>query len=289
MTLDDCRRFYADEIRYAANLGSPTLAEAFARVPREKFLGPGPWEIAFPDLGSGRGGATYTMTDDADPRHVYHNVSIALDAKRHLCNGQPGSLAHWIDALDLKAGERVFHLGCGVGYYTAIMAEVAGSGGSVVASEVDADLASRATKNLAAYPNVTVHEGDGSALDPGFCDAMLINAGVTHPHLPWLERLNQGGRMILPLTAAMGTTGLGKGVMAKIIREANGFSAQVVTFVAIFSCSSARDPELEPLMGKALATGALMKMKSVRCDRHEPADSCLLHTRDEVCLSSAAL
>jgi len=206
MTLDDCRRFYAEEVRYAANLSSTALVEAFARVPRESYLGPGPWQVAFPDLGSGKGGALYTTTEDADPRHVYHNVSIALDAQRHLCNGQPGSLAHWIDALNLKTGDRVFHLGCGVGYYTAIMAEVVGNGGNVVAIEVDPDLASRAEKNLAAYPNVTVHAGDGAALNPGPCDAMLINAGVTHPHLPWLECLGEGGRMILPLTVAMGNT-----------------------------------------------------------------------------------
>ncbi|MGB7622743.1 MAG: methyltransferase domain-containing protein [Terriglobia bacterium] len=282
MTLDDCRRFYADEIRFAANVTSPALVEAFARVPREKFLGPGPWQIVYPDLA--RGGTTYTTVDD--PRHLYHNVLIALDASRNLSNGQPGSLAHWINALDLKPGDRVFHLGCGVGYYTAIMAEAVGADGSVVAIEVDAGLASRAQDNLASYSNVTVHSGDGAALDPGPCDAMLINAGVTHPHPPWLERLREGGRMVLPITFAMGTTGLGQGVMAKITRERDIFNARILTFVAIYSCSSVRDPELEPVLGKALATGALMNLKSVRRDPHEPVDTCVVHGR-EVCLSSA--
>ena len=27
---------------------------------------------------------------------------------------------------------------------------------------------------------------------------MLINAGVTHPHALWLERLREGGRLVLP-------------------------------------------------------------------------------------------
>lgn len=286
MTLDECRWFYAEEIRYDANLTSSALAEAFARVPREEFLGPEPWKVAHPDLASGAGGAIYRITDDADPRHVYHNVSIALDATRNLCNGQPGTLAYWMQALNLHPGDRVFHLGCGVGYYTAVMAEVVGNSGSVVASEADPELAARATKNLTAYSNVTVHGGDGTILDPGFCDAMLINAGVTHPHSSWLTRMNEGGRMVLPFTVVMGTTGLGKGVMARIVREANHFSAQVVTFVAIYSCTSGRDPQLEPLMGNALATGALMKMKSVRSDRHEPVETCLLHGSD-VCISSA--
>lgn len=51
-------------------------------------------------------------------------------------------------------------------YYTAIMAEVIGSNGHVCASEIDAELAARAQANLAAYPNVFVHAGDGADLDP---------------------------------------------------------------------------------------------------------------------------
>jgi protein-L-isoaspartate O-methyltransferase len=46
MTLEDYRRFYAEEIGYAANVQSPALLGAFERVPRENFLGPGPWRIA---------------------------------------------------------------------------------------------------------------------------------------------------------------------------------------------------------------------------------------------------
>jgi protein-L-isoaspartate(D-aspartate) O-methyltransferase len=282
MTLEDCRSFYAEEVRLATSVGSAALVEAFARVPREKFLGPGPWQIASADMGLG--GVSYTTTDDADPRHVYHNVVIALDTARDLNNGQPGTLARWIDTLGLRAGERVFHLGCGVGYYTAILAEVVGASGSVVASEVDSDLAARASENLSDYKNVTVHARDGATVDPGECDAMLVNAGVTHPHPGWLERLREGGRMVLPLTMKISAT-LGKGVVVKIVREAGGFSARVATFVAIYSCSSVRDPQLEPQLGKALATGRLMKLKSVRRDAHELAESCVLHGR-EVCLSA---
>jgi hypothetical protein len=47
-----------------------------------------------------------------------------------------------------------------------------------------------------------------------------------------------------------------------------------------------RDQELEPLMLKALTSGGLLKLKSVRCDAHEPAESCVLHGK-EVCLSLA--
>lgn len=68
MTLDDCRLFYADEIRIAARLDSDALVAAFARVPREKFMGPGPWQIASPDMASmalmGLTGEAYFRTDN---------------------------------------------------------------------------------------------------------------------------------------------------------------------------------------------------------------------------------
>ena len=222
-------------------------------------------------------------TDDADPRHIYHNVSVALGSTRDLVSGQPGTLARWIDELGIQPGDRVFHLGCGVGYYTAILAEVTGANGQVVAVEVDADLAAHARENLAAYPNVAVHDGDGAALDPGACDAMLINAGVTHPHPAWLDRLRESGRMVVPLTIGMGKT-LGKGVVAKITRQGACFSARTITFVVIYSCASVRDSQLEPTLGKAMATGALMKMQSVRRDAHAPDDTCIVHSAG-VCLS----
>lgn len=65
---------------------------------------------------------------------------------------------------------------------------------------------------------------------------------------------------------------LGKGVMLKIIRQPNGYATQLVSFVAIYSATSARDPQREAVLGKALAAGALMKVKSVRRDQHELED-----------------
>jgi protein-L-isoaspartate(D-aspartate) O-methyltransferase len=291
MTLDDCRRFYADEIRIAAGLNSAELVAAYARVPREQFMGPAPWQIASPDMASmvfmGLPGAAYSTTDN--PRDLYHNILVALDPDRHLNNGQPSALARWIDALELRAGDRVYHLGCGVGYYTAIMAEVVGAGGRVAASEVDAGLAARARENLAAYPNVSVHVGDGAAFDPGPCDAIFINAGVTHPHPLWLERLSPRGRLVLPLTATTGSANAGgAGIVAKITREANGFSARAVTLVGIYSCTSVRDSEMNAALAKALATKAFSKLKSVRTDPHPQEETCLAHCAD-VCLSTADL
>jgi protein-L-isoaspartate(D-aspartate) O-methyltransferase len=289
MSLEDCRSFYAEEIRFAADVSSTAVVQAFARVPRENFLGAPPWRVASPDRLARRvtglaGGSPYVEVRDA--RDLYHNVLVAIDPARQLNNGQPSALAAWMDALDLQPGDRIYHLGCGVGYYTAVLAEVVGCTGSVIGSEVDAGLAASAALNLAAYANVRVHASDGAELDPGVCDAILINAGVTHPHRGWLERLSDGGRMVLPITARMRGTSSGQGVVAKIVRRGDIFSAQVVTFVAIYSCTSVRDANLEPQLGKALAAGTLMKMRSVRLEPHELSEQCLLH-RHDLCISLA--
>jgi protein-L-isoaspartate(D-aspartate) O-methyltransferase len=286
MTIEQYRRFYAEELRFVTNITSPALIEAFARVPREKFLGSGPWQVGSPELRAlsamGIGQANYVTVDD--PRHLYHNVVVVIDQARDINNGQPSALARWMSDLDLKAGERVYHLGSGVGYYTAVMAEVVGPKGSVVASEVDPDLAPRARANLASYSNVTVHAGDGSEFDPGECDAMLINAGVTHPHALWLDRLREGGRLVLPITLAISKT-IGSGLMIKIMRGSGGFSAQVSSPVAIFNCTSVRNPELEPQLRKALQTQTLFKVKSLRRDAHDQTDTCLVHAPG-MCLST---
>lgn len=278
MTIEECRRFYAEGIGFIANQRSPALVEAFARVPREKFLGPGPWQITSPEAKTmatmGMGQAAYITVDD--PRHLYHNVLVAIDSARDLNNGQPSALALWIGSLELKPGERVYHLGSGVGYYTAIIAEMVGPSGSVVASEVDPDLAARAQANLAGYGNVTVHSGDGAAFDPGECDAMLINAGVTLPHPLWLDRLREGGRILVPITMSTGKN-LGAGVMAKIMRHADHFPVQGAGPVGIYSCTSLRDPELESALRQALTTQTLFKVKSLRREAHDKAETCVVH------------
>lgn len=288
-TLEDCRAFYAQEIRFAATVITPGLIEAYARVPRERFLGAPPWQISSPEARalswSGLRDSSYVTVND--PRDLYHNVVVALDRAKDINNGQPSALARWIDALALKPGDRAFHLGCGVGYYTAIIAEVVGPSGSVVGLELQEDLAARAKENLACYANVTVHAGDGAAFDPGAVDTILVNCGVTHPKPLWLDRLRDRGRLVLPFTMAMNPQ-IGQGVMTKIVREPSGYSAAMITPLAIFSAVNLRDPALEPLMLKALSTGGLLKLKSVRRDAHEPVDTCVLHT-SEVCLSTAEL
>ena len=101
------RRWYAEELRWCAHLRSEKLVEAFATVPREAFLGRGPWQL----LSGTQPGLGYRRTQDADPCHLSHNVLVAIDARRWLNNGHPSFLAWLIDQLHLESGESVCHVG----------------------------------------------------------------------------------------------------------------------------------------------------------------------------------
>jgi len=158
-----------------------------------------------------------------------------------------------------------------------------GPRGRVVGLELQRELAARAKRNLESYTNVRIEEGDGATFDPGECDAMLVNCGVTHPQSIWLDRLREGGRLVLPITTATSPT-LGQGLMIKVVRTAAAYSAELVSPVGIYSGASLRDPTLEPQLLQGLKNGSLLGLRSVRRVVHEKSDTCVVH-RPDVCLS----
>lgn len=281
------REFYAEEVAAVCHLRSAALVRALATVPREQFLGPGPWKVYA--LESGPGGGGYYETPDAEPRRVYHNVPIALDAARLLNNGQPSTVASWIDALDVTPGERVVHIGCGTGYFTAILAEMVTGSGAVFATEADPALAAAATENLKAWPTVSVMHTDALELLRD-ADVILVNAGVTHPDPTWLDHLRDRGRLLFPLTFDAGGSTIGKGSIVRVKRTDSRLEAAVGWMVAIFQSTAGRSPEMNAVVQKAISTGfmsgRLSAVRSLRRDTHQPDESCWLHATDW-CLSTA--
>ena len=276
MDLTLCRQAYADEIAQTAALKTAALVEALRVVPRECFLRPGPWLVV-----DARDFRTPHVTPDADACHVYHNCSIAIDAARQLFNGAPGVVAASIDALSLTRGARVLHVGAGLGYYSAVLAQIVDDAGRVLAIEVDPALAAEARANLASVPWVEVRTGDAAApLDERF-DAILVSAGVTHPPRTWLDALELGGRIILPLTVslpAMGTS-LGKGMTVLLTKESDEqFSVHVMTVTAIYSAVGLRDDALNSQLGQAMMRSLSPALTCLRLDEHARTPSCWLHT-----------
>jgi protein-L-isoaspartate(D-aspartate) O-methyltransferase len=272
--LERVRADFAEDIRVQGNIKTIALVTGLARVPREDFLGPGPWRIVrAADTAKG-----YQSTPDADPRHLCDNVLVALDESRRLNNGEPLSLLIFLDTLELSPGERLLHIGCGVGYYTAIAAHAVGMTGSVVAVEIDKSLGTRAAGNLEAYRNVEVTVGDGSRREPGAFDAIFVNAGCTGPLPIWLDQLAVGGRLLVPLTVDLPPyPGIGAGRMLLVTRRDGGYDARLVSPVGIFHCEGARTDDGNVRLAKAMAQGDLQSIRRLRRDPHEQGPNCWLH------------
>lgn len=253
--LEAARRAFAEELRAVAPVRrNDRVVEAFAAVPRERFLGPGPWKI----LPGGRPSQAY-RTPDGDPAHLYHDVLVPLDEAREINNGQPSLWAYMFDRLDARPGERVLQVGAGTGYYTAILAELVGGRGRVTAVEYDADLAARAAANLRPWPQVKLVHGDGATVDAGEVDLIVAFAGMTHPAPLWLERLSEGGRLMMGLTAPDKW-----GFMLLAIRAGDAFHAEslgpcgIIPFVGRDEASAERlGTALERLKGKDVPIASL--------------------------------
>jgi protein-L-isoaspartate(D-aspartate) O-methyltransferase len=281
--LERVRLEFAERLREVTGLRSSSLVRALASVPRERFVGPGPWKILrLPDLPSG-----YRLTSDDDPRHLYDNVLVALDADRFLNNGEPAFLSRCLDTLDLGPGDRFLHIGCGVGYYTAIAAETVLPGGSVVAVEIDPPLAERAKRNVAAYRNVEVVSTDGSEYEGDPFDAIFVNAGATEVLPRWLDQLRIGGRLLVPLTIALSGMDVGTGQMLLVTRHPGGYAARFVSPVGIFHCTGARTDEGDDLLAQAFQRGGDEGVRSLRRDQHDASPQCWLHASG-FCLSCLA-
>jgi protein-L-isoaspartate(D-aspartate) O-methyltransferase len=240
------RRWFAEDLRLRAPIRRRfAIVEAFAAVPRERFLGDPPWRI-IPDVLP----RMPVAAPDASARWLYHDVLVEIDAEKSLNNGMPSLWARIFDHLLLSKGHRVLQVGAGTGYYTAVLAEIVGPHGRVTAVEIDEALAARARDNLAPWPQVEVVAGDGCTHDPGEVDTVIVCAGATHPAPLWLDRLAPGGELMLPLTgekwwgfllrATRPRTGAGA-IMLPGAHDGSWFEAASIGRVGIFPCAGGRD------------------------------------------------
>jgi protein-L-isoaspartate(D-aspartate) O-methyltransferase len=250
------RSYYARLIAGKAETDDTKLIDAFATVERERFLGPGPWKV-----NCFAGGYVETPSDHL--AFLYQDVVVAIDPKRRINNGEPHLHARCLAALRINGGETAVHVGCGTGYYTAVVAHLVGPTGVVHGYEIERDLAQKAQANLAPWRYVSVTAQSAAEGHLPACDVIYVSAGATRPVSSWLDALRPGGRLLFPLTPRVGLGG-----MLLITHSGIGsdFQARFVQPAAFIACQGARDEGEADDLGKAFLRGDWRSVKSLRRD-----------------------
>jgi protein-L-isoaspartate(D-aspartate) O-methyltransferase len=113
-------------------------------------------------------------------------------------------------------------------------------------------------------------------------DVIYVNAGCTRPAESWLDRLADGGRLILPMTSDQGFGANApermarEGAVFRIERRGKDYSAYWISPVAIFPCAGSRDEASERVLAEALAKGGLQKVTRLYRNQEIPDERCWL-------------
>jgi len=257
--IESLRRWFADEVAWTSGVSDASIVEAFASVPRENFLPPGPWLFSTAMMPE-----PSRRTPDDSPHHLYHNVVVVIDPARDLSSALPSYMASLLDFARLKQGAHVAHIGAGLGYYSAVIAKVAGARGGVTALEIDPALATRAASNLKGYPNVTCLQADGSShrFAPASQDAIIVSAGASVIQRSWLDGLRDGGALIVPLCFSDSEPGQ----VTRITRVGERYEVEFLMDTTVYPCLGSDDSYHASLLQEAVETYGWYSNTELRLD-----------------------
>ena len=160
------------------------------------------------------------------------------------------------------------------------------------ALEVEPDLACRAAENLQSLPQAAVVCSGGATADFGRVDGLYVNAGATQPADLWLDRLQDGGRLIVPLTvpgrrAPRDPFGpaVTQGAVFRIERRGLSYAAQWLGPIEVLPCvGQARNEHGAEALRHALRKGGQEFVRSLHRHNDVPFERCWLWA-DGWCLS----
>lgn len=130
---------------------------------------------------------------------------------------QPLVVAFMMELLGPQAGEKILDVGSGSGWTTAILSEIVGEKGKVIAIEIVPELKEFGEKNVAKYNFIKkgITEficADGSRGCPNFAsrpefseglDKILASASARELPLAWKKQLKIGGRIVTPIETSI--------------------------------------------------------------------------------------
>jgi protein-L-isoaspartate(D-aspartate) O-methyltransferase len=130
--------------------------------------------------------------------YAYLNRPLPLGFDKTI--SQPLMVAVMTDLLDVKPDDVALEIGTGLGYQSAVLAELAGK---VYTVEVIDELAQQAVQRLKreGYTNVEVRVGNGYFGWPEHApfDKMIVTAAPDLIPPPLINQLKAGGRMVIPV------------------------------------------------------------------------------------------
>lgn len=168
------RRRMVEEQVIARGITDRHVIEAMLKVPRHKFV------------------------EQALESQAYQDTPLPIGEKQTI--SQPYMVAFMSEALQLKGNEKVLEVGTGSGYQAAVLALLADR---VFSLERIPELARRARKTLDAcgYSKVNIKLADGTHgwREMAPFDAIIITAGAPEIPQDYLEQLEIGGRLVIPV------------------------------------------------------------------------------------------
>ncbi len=135
---------------------------------------------------------------------AYGNYPLPIGFNQPI--SQPLTVAFMLELLEPKTGEKILDIGAGSGWQTALLANLVGESGKIIAIERIPELKTFAESNISKYGFiengiVKILEGDGAK---GFSEGApydKIIAAATANEIPeaWKDQLKIGGRIVAPV------------------------------------------------------------------------------------------